>query len=200
MVDILDDKDGKGKDKDDDGTPSDLNFVKDGVVYIYGDFDDTIAKSVIPDLMKLVKEQEEKKNPIIKIYIDSNGGYTRYLYSLLAILEQAKAKGIVIETYVYAYAYSCGSLLACAGTKGHRHISYLAEHCCHLGQASMGNLINDVELERAKERVQSHFDKVRNLYRKYANLKDLENQIKFDNWFLRGQEIIDNGLADKFVD
>ncbi len=185
-------------DKDVD-TASGLNFVKDGTVYIYGDFGDSIAKDVIPDLLKEVEKQKDLKKGKIKFYIDSNGGYTRYLFNLLAIIEGAKKEGIIIETYVFGYAYSCGSMLACAGTKGHRYISYLAEHLCHLGMA--GNLAtNDVELVRGSERVKSHFDKVRNLYRKYANLKDLEDAIQFDQHFIRGADIIENGLADHFVD
>jgi ATP-dependent protease ClpP protease subunit len=195
----------KASDKEDkDETPevdvaTGLNFVKDNSVFIYGDFGDSIAKDVIPDLLKEIEKQSKLKDGKIKIYIDSNGGYTRYLFNMLAVIEDAKKKGIIVETYVFGYAYSCGSMLACAGSKGHRYISYLAEHLCHLGFAGAG-ASNDVELERGRERVQAHFDKVRNLYRKYANLKDLENVIKFDHYFIRGAEIIENGLADHFVD
>jgi ATP-dependent protease ClpP protease subunit len=146
-----------------------------------------------------VDKQKKLKEGTIKFYIDSNGGYTRYLFNLLAIIEDAKKKGIVIETYVFGYAYSCGSLLAASGTKGSRYISYLAEHLCHLGFAGTG-AINDIELARGAERVKSHFDKVRNLYRKYANLKDLDSAIQFDHHFIRGADIIENGLADHFVD
>jgi ATP-dependent protease ClpP protease subunit len=194
------DKENDGKDEtpevDETGG---LNFIKENSVFIYGDFGDSIAKDVIPALIKEVEKQKERKEGKIKFYIDSNGGYTRYLYNLLAIIEDAKKKGIIIETYVFGYAYSCGSMLACAGSKGHRYISYLAEHLCHLGFAG-ATAANDVELERGKERVQAHFDKVRNLYRKYANLKDLDNVIKFDHHFIRGADIIENGLADHFVD
>ena len=183
----------------DDSTPSGLNFMKDGVVYIYGTFNDSIAKEVIPDLLKEVAKQKALKDGKIKIYIDSNGGTTRYLYNLLAILEDAKKGGVIIETYVFGYAYSCGSILACAGTKGYRYVSYLAEHCAHLGAGGL-IAINDTELERSSARVRAHFDRVRDLYRKYADIKDLESAIKFDNYYIRGGDIITNGLADKFID
>lgn len=195
---IVEDVEKKNK-KDDDAAPTGLNFMKDNSIFIYGHFDDSIAKEVIPNLLKEIEKQKDLKEGKIKFYIDSNGGYSRYLFNLLAIVEDAKKKGIIVETYVFGYAYSCGSMLACAGTKGHRYISYLAEHLCHLGFAGAG-ASNDVELQRGAERVKSHFDKVRTLYVKYATLKDLEKVIQFDSYFIRGGDIIENGLADKFID
>lgn len=181
-------------------TPNALNMVKGNKVFIYGDFDETIAKDVIPALIDEVEKQKALKNGVIKFYIDSNGGYARYLYDLLAIIEGAKKAGTVIETYVFSYAYSCGSVLACAGTKGNRYISSNSEHLCHLGSASTGVVANDVELERSSVRVKNHFDKIRTLYKKYATIKNLEEAIKNDNYFIRGNDIIKNGLADKFID
>lgn len=181
-------------------TVSSMNSVKGNKVFIYGAFDESIAKDVIPALIDLVEAQKLLKVGNIKIYIDSNGGYARYLYDLLAIIESAKKSGVTIETYVFSYAYSCGSVLACAGTKGNRFISSNAEHLCHLGSASTGTVTNDVELERGSSRVKNHFDKIRALYKKYASIKNLEEAIKNDNHFIRGNDIIKNGLADKLID
>jgi ATP-dependent protease ClpP protease subunit len=177
-----------------------LNTVKGNKVFIYGSFDESIAKDVIPALLEEVEKQKTLKAGTIKFYIDSNGGYARYLYDLLAIVETAKKLGVTVETYVFSYAYSCGSVLACAGTKGNRFISVNAEHLCHLGSASTGVVANDVELERGSDRVKNHFDKIRALYKKYAAIKNLEEAIKNDNYFIRGNDIIKNGLADKMVD
>lgn len=176
-----------------------LNFNEGNRFFIYGPFDDSIATDIIPDLIAEIECQKKLKEPKISFYIDSNGGSTRYLYNILALIESAKLSGIIIETYVFGVAYSCGSILAASGTKGYRFISYLAEHICHLGSAS-AKVINDVELEREAASIQAHFNRVRDLYKKYAHLKDLENAIKFDSWYIRGRDIIDNGLADKMVD
>lgn len=178
----------------------DLNFIDGNNIFIHGLFDDTISKNVIPKLLKEIDKQETLKNGILKFYINSDGGILYYLQDLLSLIEIAKRKGIIIETYVFGRAYSCGSLLACSGSKGHRYISYNAEHLCHLGAGGTGDVINDIELVRSAERVKAHFDKIRLLYKKYANINDLENVIRTDNYFIRGQAIIDNGLADKYVD
>ena len=172
------------------------NFVEEKKVYILGEFDETIAKYVVPEFVKLT---EDRNNKSIDIYINSNGGYTSYLKQLLGIVEKFKADGGVIKTFVYGNAYSCGSILACSGTKGERYIYEYSEHCCHLGAATTGYVINDVELERMSDRVKRHFDFVRNCYKKYAKVKNLEEVIKNDCYFIEGKKIIENGLADKII-
>lgn len=177
-----------------------LNFVDGNHVFIHGVFDESISKHVLPSLVKLVEIQGKVKNGKIKFYINSDGGLVFSLLDLLAQIEMAKKMGVIVETYVYGRAYSCGSLLACSGSPGHRYISGQAEHLCHLGSAGTGVVCNDVELKRSHERAQYHFDRIRKLYKKYARIKDLDKAIKYDNYFIRGKEIIANGLADKIID
>ena len=174
-----------------------LNFVTGTTIYIHADFDEDIICNVIPQFDKLIESEKAKKEGEITIDIDSDGGYTRYLKSLLMRVEKAKKEGIIIKTIVSASAYSCGSLLACSGTKGHRFVSEFAEHLCHLGAAGL-HVINDKELERGSERVKAHFDFVRSTYKKYATIPNLKLVIKDDCLFVRGQQIIDWGLADEF--
>ncbi len=179
---------------------NELNFVDGNNIFIHGDFNDTISKKVVPQLIKEIEKQKQMKDGILKFYINSDGGWVSSLQDLLALVEIAKKNNIVVETYVFGRAYSCGSLLACAGTKGHRYISYNAEHLCHLGYSSTGTVRNDIELGRNAERVQNHFNKVRLLYKKYANVKNLDEVIMHDDYYIRGNDIIENGLADKYVD
>ena len=173
------------------------NFVDGNTIYIHAKFDEDIVFEVLPAFDKLIIAEKAKKSGKITIDIDSNGGYTRYLKSLLLRVEKAKSEGIIVETIVSAYALSCGSMLAASGTNGHRFVSEFAEHCCHLGSAAL-NVKNDVELERESARIKEHFDFVRRLYKKYANIPNLNNVIKDDSLYVFGQKIIDWGLADKF--
>ena len=67
------------------------NFITDdGNVYILGDFDATISIYVIHALVSLVNALESQKNPKIHIYINSCGGSAYELFSMLAVLEDAK--------------------------------------------------------------------------------------------------------------
>jgi ATP-dependent protease ClpP protease subunit len=174
------------------------NFCEDHNFYIYGEFDESIATNIIPKFIKQIEEKKRIKEGKITFYISSNGGYAYILQSLLSLFERAKKEGIIVETHVYANAYSCGSLLACAGTKGHRYIGEYAEHLCHLGAAGM-YVTNDVQHERESQRVRAHFDFVRSTYKKYASIKGLDKVIHDDSYFIRGKDIIANGLADKMI-
>lgn len=176
----------------------DANFYEDNNFYLYGEFDETIATNIIPKLIKQIEERKKIKESKIVFYISSDGGYAHILQSLLSLFERAKKSGIIIETNVFANAYSCGSMLACAGTKGHRYIGEYAEHLCHLGTAGLF-VANDTQHERESQRVKAHFDFVRATYKRYAKIKNLEKVIHDDSYFIRGQDIIANGLADHMI-
>ena len=63
-----------------------LNYMdKDGNFYILGEFDSTISENVVPNLVKRIQEEEDKPNPSIWFYINSNGGYCHELYNLLTL-------------------------------------------------------------------------------------------------------------------
>lgn len=173
------------------------NFVSNRIIYIHDEFDQSITQNVLPIFDSQIQEESVKKDGKIIIDINSIGGYVKDLKSMLMRVEKAKSLGIIIETRVSALAYSCGSMLACSGTKGHRFISEYAEHLCHLGSGGL-YAENDKILKRESERLKSHFDFVRKLYEKYAKIPNLEKVINDDSFYVRGKKIIDYQLADKF--
>lgn len=174
-----------------------LNFVSDEILYIHGDFDYTISQHVIPAFYQLIEREKNKKEGKIIIDINSCGGLTQYLHQLLGMVEKAKKENIIIETRALSYAMSCGSMLACSGTNGHRFISETTTHLCHLGSGGV-YAKNDIELERQSDFLKEHFNFVRKTYKKYAKIPDLNKIIKDDSLYITGQKIIDWGLADKF--
>jgi len=188
------------EDENDDKNDKEYNFVKDDNFYIHGLFDYSISRIIIPKLTKVIDDRKLLKKPKpIKFYIDSDGGYSSMVCILLSLIEQAKKEGIEIHTYVFARAYSCGSLLACSGTKGKRFIGEYAEHLCHLGSTSTGRVYNITEADRMSDRVKRHFDMVKRIYKKYAKITDLDKVIHDDNYFISGKDIIANGLADELI-
>lgn len=174
-----------------------LNRVEDNIIYIHGNFYEDINVRVLPTLIKLIDEEAAKKNGKIVFDIDSCGGYTDVLKILLTHVEKAKSLGVIVETRCFSKAYSCGSILAASGSKGHRFIGEYAEHLCHLGR---GGFIaeTDKQLDRQSERLKRHFDFVRSLYKKYAKIPNLDKVIADDCYFISGKDIIEFGLADKF--
>lgn len=176
------------------------NFVHEGNFYIHGGFDATLSLEVIPQLVQQINLKSGcKAGGKISIYVESSGGFSSYAYNIIALMERAKAWGITVETYVFGDAFSCGSLVACAGSPGSRFIGPYAEHLCHLGRASTGYSSNDVIHQRNADTVQEHFNRIRAIYMKYAKIKNLKKLIHDDGLTFRGQEIIKNGLADKMI-
>ena len=175
-----------------------LNFVSNNTVYIHGIFDESISKNVIDALNVLVQIESNKKHGKIVVDINSDGGTSYFLKNLLSIFEFAKKSGVIIETRALARAFSCASILASSGTKGHRFIGEHTEHLCHLGKPACHYINNDIEIDRQALRSKSHFDFVRSCYKKYAKIPNLEKVIHNDLLFVHGQKIIDWGLADKF--
>ncbi len=171
------------------------NFYEDNNFYIFGDFDESIDRIIVPNLLRVTDEQAVSKLGVVRIFVGSHGGYANHLYNLLAIIERAKALGVVVETFVFGLAASCASILAASGTKGHRYIGENAEHLCHLGMASF-QATSDEQLKRESDQLKHHFDNVRRLYKKYARIKKLEKVLQVDSYFIRGKQIIENGLAD----
>ena len=175
------------------------NFVDNDQFYIYGEFDFTILKFIIPKLMTSIEEARNEKTAMLRFHINSPGGYCSVLENLLSLFEIAKKDDIIIQTNVYSYAYSCGSLLAAAGTKGYRFVSPFAEHLVHLGATWGGPAHNEIEAERESEVMKRHFEFVKGCYRKYANVKNLNKVIRDDCYYIYGKDIIENGLADELL-
>ena len=168
-----------------------LNFF-DEDFYIHGDFDETISTRIIPNIVKEIAKQEVKKDGKIRFFINSRGGYCDSLKEILGHVERAKKRGIIVETHVFGVALSCGSMLAVAGSKGHRYAGEYAEHLCHLGQAWSFST-NDKELERESQRVKSHFNFVRHHYAKHCKIRNLDDVISSDRLFIRGQRLVSWG-------
>ena len=176
--------------------PPSNNFVTNGDVYLYGVMDDTVSKWVMPELHKMLRQSLTEKEPRLTIHINSYGGDSDVCKEVITWMEMAKELGYTICTQVFAKAYSAASIIAAAGSKNHRFISPYGEHLCHLGRVDWGPLANDVEAERASKSITRHFQFVRDCYKKYASIKNLDRVIKDDNLIFVGEEVIDNGLAD----
>ena len=177
-----------------------LNTYSNNTVYIHDNFNDSLSL-ILPNIDFIINEQKNKKEGGKIIFdICSNGGYAYILKELLNRVEYAKSQGIIVETIVRSQAYSCGSMLAISGTKGHRYIGEYAEHLVHLGSAGM-RVQDNVELERMYNNTKKHFDFVKNVYKKYSNIEnlDLDTKIENNSWYIYGEDCIKQGMADKFL-
>ena len=102
-------------------------------------------------------------------------------------------------------AYSCGSLLACSGSVGHRYIAEYAEHMCHVSKTkSFADTIEQVD--RNANRQKRSMQNVIKMYKKYCKdtaqkgyMEKLFRNMKDDGFYIPAKECIKYGLADKIL-
>lgn len=177
-----------------------LNYVNGNRVYIHGGFDDTIIENVIPYLYNLIDQQSNLKNGKIVFSINSVGGRSDTLRSLLSLIEQAKEKKVIIETYVESVAYSCGSVLAMSGTKGYRYIAIWGSHLIHYGLAyASGRTPTNFQRDVEHATFYKNIDKELYLYYTKLTLDQVNKLMEQDSSYLYADECIKYGLADKLI-
>lgn len=171
------------------------NFVRNGRVYILGDFDDSISKYVVPDMIELVNQINGAKDPVIPIYINSAGGEADKLQSLLSIFAIARQCGVRIATYNIGVAYSCGSLLAVSGDV--RFMSAGARNMMHLGSTTTINSTYE-QLKRNTKDAREFFDDTVAIYAEHTKLspKKIREILNDDMYWMNSKECLKAGLCD----
>jgi ATP-dependent protease ClpP protease subunit len=170
------------------------------IFYIYDTIDDSIYTNIIQHLDSEITKQQNAKDPKITLDICSYGGYANTCFNLLSRIEEAKKHNIIVKTIVRSQVASAGSVLAMAGTKGHRAIGKYASHGIHLGKSWVTAVQNDIELNRVYSERKREFDTVRELYNTYAKIPKLEEKLAGGDYYeVYGQNLIDFGLADVFI-
>lgn len=172
------------------------NFVCDDKVYILGDFDRSISSEVIPGLMNIITMKRNTVNPIIEIYINSNGGYAYELFGLMSIIDIGRSYGIKFITYNIGIAASCGSLLAVYGD--HRYMSKYATNLMHLGQT--GSYFSTFkQMDRQNEKNKKHFNKIIDIYAANTKIdkKKITELLTDDSLYLDPKQCLKYGLCDE---
>ena len=196
-----------------------LNYTSnDNCIYILGDFERKSMGDLIGNISTMIRQLPTEpmykaheqivcpydefavNNPIIDIFIDSNGGDTNMLNDISTLLNIAKMRGAIIRTTVLSRAYSCGSLLAIQGTPGFRIMSQNAEHMIHFGSfgvhADSEKMAKHV-LENTLRKKEMTHDK----YKTYTNMssKDIKRLTKSEGEFWDAQKCLNNGLCDWII-
>lgn len=175
-----------------------LNRVKGNKVYILGHFDDTISEIVIPALMDEINHLKMTASPELEFFIDSPGGETYKLFSLLYCIDVARSYGIKIITNVMGVAHSCGSMLAIYGD-----VRYMGKYSNHLIHYGFGESLSatPTQIERNSQMLQNHFKKLEKIYQERTKLdiKTIRALMKDDHCYMEANECLKNGLCDFIV-
>ena len=172
------------------------NYVDGNSIYILGEFDDTITKNVVPNLVKIINAQKSLKSGKIEFYINSNGGYYSVLTELLSLISMAKGFGVKVITYNMGMAYSCASMLSVVGDE--RKMFKYAKNLMHLGTTFESNSTVK-QLERNNKRQKEHFNDIIALYKEHSKLSEakIREFMSDDCCFLNANECLRYGLVDE---
>ena len=174
------------------------NFVRNGRVYILGDFDESISKFVIPDLNEMISDASGQKDVTIPFYINSCGGESDQLQSILSLIAIAKSMDIRIMTFVLGNAYSCGSLLAIHGDV--RLMASGARHMMHMGEIGSSSKTYE-QLKRNNKDAKDFFDDTVKMYVEHTKMteKQVKEILKDDMYWMDAKQCLKLGLCDSVV-
>lgn len=156
--------------------------------YIFREFDSELLE-MVPELYECAG-----KTRYVEVYINSSGGSTNVLKTFLDAFKHLKKNGVTVSTFVTGNASSAASMLAVAGSPGHRYISETASHYVHYGTVK-NKSHNPVELRQELEDADRAFKFIEEHYYEFADGLVVENTGKY----FTAEESVNWGLADKVL-
>ena len=162
--------------------------------YVFGDFDESLLNRVGSELLGWVYKAPDRGR--VNIFIDSGGGDMSVLRTMLSAIGVAKNRGLRVSTFVTGNAYSCGSMLAIAGTPGFRFMSPYGQHMIHYGQSS-SRVESPLQLDREAVQSKRHFEFVVDHYKSNSSIKGLRKKLVADSLYVGVDQALRWGLADR---
>lgn len=169
-------------------------LLKDRIVILDTDVNNHSASLIVAQMLFL--ESEDAGLPI-NFYINSPGGSVTAGMSIYDTMQFIKSP---VHTYVMGQAASMGSLLAQAGSAGHRHIMKHARHMIHQPSGGAQGMVSDIEI--TYKEIQRLKVELTNVYVEHNSAgktyEDLERDMDRDTWMTAEQSVA-YGLADKVI-
>ena len=164
-------------------------LLKERIVFIGSEIDDTMANLVVAQLLFLQSEDATKD---VSVYINSPGGSVT---AGLAIYDTMQFLKCDVATYCIGQAASMGSVLLAAGTHGKRHSLPSSRIMIHQPWGGAQGTASDINIQ-AQEilRLKSYLN---GLLAKHCNkpVEDIARDTDRD-FFMSAQEAVAYGLVD----
>jgi ATP-dependent Clp protease, protease subunit len=170
-------------------------LLKERIIFITGPIDDSVANTVIAQLLYLENQDPTKD---ISLYINSPGGY---IHSGLAIVDTMNHIKPDIATICVGMAASMGSVILASGKKGKRQILPHAEVMIHQPHGGAEGQATDIEISakhilKQRKIINEIFVKTTN--QKLSQIeKDVERDFFMDAEEAKKYGIVDEVLKDK---
>lgn len=167
-------------------------LLKDRIIILNGEINDSLANSIVAQLLFLDSENHED----ISLYINSPGGV---ITSGMAICDTMNFIKSDVSTICIGLAASMAAFILSSGKKGKRYALPNAEVMIH--QPLGGAQGQATEIKIAAEHILKLKDKLNTLLAKNTNkpLEKIQNDTERD-YFLTSDDALEYGLIDKIIE
>jgi ATP-dependent Clp protease, protease subunit len=168
-------------------------LLRDRIVFLGGELDETVANLIIAQLLHL--EGEDMDRPV-NLYINSPGGD---MTALFAVYDAMQFLGPPIHTVCVGQAASAAAVLLAAGEAGHRAALPNARILIH--QPHGGAQGQSVDMEIAVREMVTMRERMIDVLTERTGQPRDRIQADIDRDFiLRGQDAVDYGLVDEIIE
>ena len=167
-------------------------LLKDRIIILNGEINDSLANSIVAQLLFLDSENHED----ISLYINSTGGV---ITSGMAIYDTMNFIKSDVSTICIGLAASMAAFILSSGKKGKRYALPNAEVMIH--QPLGGAQGQATEIKIAAEHILKLKDKLNTILAKNTNkpLEKIQNDTERD-YFLTSDDALEYGLIDKIIE
>lgn len=167
-------------------------LLKERIIFISGEINDTMANSVIAQLLYL----DSLNNDDISLYINSPGGV---ITSGMAIYDTMNFIKSDVSTICVGMAASMAAFLLASGCTGKRYILPNADVMIHQPLGGAEGQATDIKI--AADRILSLRKRLNKILAKNTkkSLARIEKDTERDN-YLSASEALNYGLVDKIID
>jgi len=166
-------------------------LLKDRIVFVSGEINDTLANSVIAELLYLDSLNHED----ISLFINSPGGV---ITSGLAIYDTMNYIKSDVSTICMGMAASMAAFLLSCGCKGKRYILPNADVMIHQPLGGAEGQASDIKI--ASDRILALRRRLNSILAKNTGnkLSKIEKDTERDN-YLSADEAVEYGIVDKII-
>ena len=166
-------------------------LLKDRIIFVSGEINDTLANSVIAELLYL----DSLNNEDISLYINSPGGV---ITAGMAIYDTINFVKSDVCTICMGMAASMAAFLLSSGAKGKRYILPNADVMIHQPLGGAEGQATDIKI--ASDRILRLRNKLNSILSKNTgkSLKRIEKDTERDNYLSAG-EALEYGIVDKII-
>ncbi len=168
-------------------------LLKDRIIFLGGPIDDTVANTVIAQLLFL-ESQDPKKD--IMIYINSPGGTVT---GTMAMYDAMQYVGCDITTVCVGMAGSGAAVILAGGAKGKRLTLPNSEVLIHQVAGEAGGQAADIEI--SAKHILKIKEKLNKILAKHTGqpIAKIERDSDRD-YYMSAQEAKDYGIVDEIID